>query len=399
MSRIAGLTCAAFLLGAPVQAASLCERLYERLAELPQERHDASQPSGFTGDITRLNLELRAARADLRRLNCTGGSITVIGGGSEAACDALNERIVGLGRDIDAMKAQRLSAPEGGEAGQRQRILNAIDLNRCAEKMEAEPVPISAGEDEQRPFRQPLYPPVQDGTRPIDGFGETPPLRLHDRRNPGWGGAGSGFSGSDAAGTVRTLCVRTCDGAFFPISSQATPEDFARDAESCHQRCPGAPTALYYHSLETQEADEMVSAETGAPYRDLPTAFAYKLRDPSEKSICGCQLNAASVPSQSEPGDPGKSGEPGQPGASSIVSITTRPPAAGASDNGMPVRDGAMPQPEAAAAPAQAQPSDPARPYDPARKVRQVGPSFLPAQESAIDLHQPKSVTPSPDTN
>ena len=393
VSRIAGLACVAVLLGMPAQAATLCERLYQRLADLPLERTAPVQASGFTGDITRLNLELRAARADLRRLDCTDGSIIVIGSPNEAACDALNERIVGLGREIDSMKAQRLSPARSAEGEQRQRILGAIDLNHCAEKVEAAPVPISAGEADQRPFRQPAYPPLDDeALRPLDRLDAPPPLRLHDRRAPGWSLPGSGFSGSAPGGTVRTLCVRTCDGAFFPISSQATADDFARDAESCRQRCPGSPTALYYHSLETQEADEMVSAETGAPYRDLPTAFAYKLRDPQEKSSCGCQLNAASAPAQSEPGDPGKQG------SSSVLSIITPPQAAAPQkDAPAPAPQGA--QPETAAAPVPGQTDDPTRAYDPARKVRQVGPSFLPAQESAIDLHHPKSVTPSPDTN
>ena len=32
-------------------------------------------------------------------------------------------------------------------------------------------------------------------------------------------------------GSYRTMCVRTCDGAYFPISSQASPMGFQRDVE------------------------------------------------------------------------------------------------------------------------------------------------------------------------
>ncbi|WP_170854891.1 DUF2865 domain-containing protein [Xaviernesmea oryzae] len=374
------------------QAATLCDRLYQRLADLPEQRRDDSFTSGFTGDITRLNLELRAARADLRRLGCTSGSIVVIGGTDEASCDALNERIVTLVRDIDGMKAERLHASSHGDDEQRRRILAAIDVNRCEDKDSASALPVSASGEEgsrysDRPQAEDALPPGSSA----DGLGDDgPPLRLRGRPGMGW----------QTEGTVRTLCVRTCDGAFFPISSQATSGDFARDAETCRQRCPGAPTALYYHALETQEAEDMVSAETGAPYRDLPTAFAYKLRDPSEPSSCGCQLSTATGPAQSQPGDPGKTRN------SSMLSITTLPESETSAPSATPDSAAIHPldtapvnaaQAERAASPP-ASPS-PERPYDPSRRVRQIGPSFLPAQESAIDLHHPKTSTPSPETN
>ena len=42
------------------------------------------------------------------------------------------------------------------------------------------------------------------------------------------------------SGTFRTLCVRTCDGFYFPISYATTPARFAEDERTCQRLCPAA---------------------------------------------------------------------------------------------------------------------------------------------------------------
>ncbi len=98
-----------------------------------------------------------------------------------------------------------------------------------------------------------------------------------DEPSPGQGQPQDGAlsRASVPQGNLRTLCVRTCDGYFFPISDHASPQDFARDQQSCEQRCPGAKVELYYHLFPGQEPREMVSATDGTPYTDLANAFRY----------------------------------------------------------------------------------------------------------------------------
>src|SRR5690606_21240858 len=43
---------------------------------------------------------------------------------------------------------------------------------------------------------------------------------------------------SSRYGTFRTLCVRTCDGYYFPISFSTTTERFADDERACRAMCP-----------------------------------------------------------------------------------------------------------------------------------------------------------------
>jgi len=72
----------------------------------------------------------------------------------------------------------------------------------------------------------------------------------------------------------RTLCVRTCDGFYFPISFSTTQSGLARDAQQCQARC-GAPAKLFYHRNPGADVQHMVD-RSGQPYSSLPNAFRYR---------------------------------------------------------------------------------------------------------------------------
>jgi hypothetical protein len=46
--------------------------------------------------------------------------------------------------------------------------------------------------------------------------------------------------------TYRTLCVRLCDGYYFPISHATGQDGFMRDAERCAASC-GSDARLFFH--------------------------------------------------------------------------------------------------------------------------------------------------------
>ncbi len=52
----------------------------------------------------------------------------------------------------------------------------------------------------------------------------------------------------DLNGGYRTLCVRLCDGFYFPISAAAQPGEFARDEETCQRG-----VRLTRHAVRLQE--------------------------------------------------------------------------------------------------------------------------------------------------
>jgi hypothetical protein len=134
-------------------------------------------------------------------------------------------------------------------ASQRNDILRLLSLNRCGNYAAYNSPPPSGG------FFATLF-----------GGGMFSPF-------------GNGYYASpyDAYGgsTYRTLCVRSCDGYYFPISFSTTSDHFAGDQQMCQAMCPGAEVSLYVHHNPGEEVDSMVSL-AGTPYSALPTAFKYR---------------------------------------------------------------------------------------------------------------------------
>ena len=85
--------------------------------------------------------------------------------------------------------------------------------------------------------------------------------------------------------TRRTVCVRTCDGFYWPISFSTTDNYVAQDAIRCHEMCPGTEVALFSYRNPGEEPEDMISL-SGAPYRSMPYAFVF--RDKVDTS-CSCQ--------------------------------------------------------------------------------------------------------------
>lgn len=88
-------------------------------------------------------------------------------------------------------------------------------------------------------------------------------------------------------GTYRTLCVRTCDGYYFPISFKATRSKFSADSVSCLQRCSGAGARLFVHRNPGQEIKSAVDLR-GNRYVDLEHAFRYR-----KELVDGCDCKPA----------------------------------------------------------------------------------------------------------
>ena len=78
------------------------------------------------------------------------------------------------------------------------------------------------------------------------------------------------------------VCVRTCDGSFFPLpyssSSHATRE------EACQALCPNADVSLY--TMPFGGTIDLGVSSTGSPYAELPNAFKFQQ---SYESSCSCR--------------------------------------------------------------------------------------------------------------
>jgi hypothetical protein len=254
-------------------------------------------------------------------------------------------------------------------------------------------------------------------------------------------------------GQFQTLCVRTCDGYYFPISYATGAENFGRDEAQCQAQCPGAK--LFYHATKGETVDQMTSLR-GQAYTDMPNAFKFRKVGANGTPQCTCQRTAGNyttlgnpkeiakpaprvlTPPTVKPSEPVPSGEPEQPTTTKLApaepikpvapvtaeplkpvepAVTTKPtpPASPVETKVEPVKPTetkAEPAPPPASpivepekkpssiiqlgTPAvpkveaeQPKPLSPDKPIDPNRKVRVVGPTFLPDQEGAINLRVP----------
>lgn len=82
--------------------------------------------------------------------------------------------------------------------------------------------------------------------------------------------------------TYRTLCVRMCDGFYFPISYATSSANFTRDAEKCAATC-GGEARLFYYRNPGGDVEDMLDL-TGRAYASYPTAFKYR-----KTLVKGCQ--------------------------------------------------------------------------------------------------------------
>lgn len=85
--------------------------------------------------------------------------------------------------------------------------------------------------------------------------------------------------------TYRTMCVRQCDGYYFPVSFSTLPSQFAADEAQCTERC-AAPSELFVYRNPGEDVEQMVSL-AGKPYSELKNAWLYR-----KKFINGCSCDA-----------------------------------------------------------------------------------------------------------
>lgn len=110
-------------------------------------------------------------------------------------------------------------------------------------------------------------------------------------------GRGSDFGALPFA-TYRTICVRLCDGYFFPVSFSTLQTNFDRDGEECQNKC-AAPAELFYYQNPGGTVDQAISARSQTPYTTLKTAFRYR-----KEYVQGCSCKQAEyTPSPADRGD------------------------------------------------------------------------------------------------
>lgn len=97
--------------------------------------------------------------------------------------------------------------------------------------------------------------------------------------------AASPYHDGDEA-TYSTVCVRLCDGYYWPVSFSTTADNFGRDRVTCERSC-GQPARLFVYRNPGGEPAEMRDLDR-QPYSRLKTAFLYRSKYDAQ---CKCKAD------------------------------------------------------------------------------------------------------------
>jgi hypothetical protein len=333
-----------------------CTQLEAQLAAFDRGANDparAEQIRRLEDSIAKQQTELDRNLATSRRIGCEGGFFLF---GRPAQCGPLNSQIQTQRTNLDRAEAslqqlQSVNAPE--HESQRRAILVALSQNDCG----------------------PQYRAAVTAAQPRGGLFESlfGPNSIFTSPGPGPGGD------LQQSGTYRTICVRTCDGYYYPISFSANPAKFTDDAKVCARSCPNAEVALYAHRNPGEDVNQALSTATQQPYTSLPNAFKYRT---AFDASCSCRAPGESWANALRQAD-----ESIQQGDVVVTEDRARQLSLPRFDaQGKPIRpEPKAKQPTPAAVPSAtpaatpAPDNEPSKP-DPNRKVRAVGPTFIPAR-------------------
>jgi hypothetical protein len=227
----------------------VCGRLEAQLAAIDRgagaDPARAEQTRRIEDTLSKQQGDLDRTQAQWQRLGCQTPSLFSIFANQSPQCGPLNNQIGQMRASIDRTMAELQRSRHGADDEmQRQGVIGALAQNNCG--------PQYAAAAPQRGFFETLF-----GGLGNPG-GAVPPTE------PQLGGSG-----------YRTLCVRSCDGYYFPISFATSPTRFAEDEQTCQRLCPATEAVLYTHRNPGEEVSQAVSS-AGRVYRDLPNAFRYR---------------------------------------------------------------------------------------------------------------------------
>lgn len=115
---------------------------------------------------------------------------------------------------------------------------------------------------------------VQPPPRSIPAYRFQPRYERRLQSRPEVAAEDDEFGPPDSGGPYRTMCVRACDGFYFPLRHNAWRRNFQSDAKSCRSAC-GEEAKLFYYSLRGGSVETMTDL-AGRAYKDLPHAFGYR---------------------------------------------------------------------------------------------------------------------------
>ncbi|HEY0849185.1 MAG TPA: DUF2865 domain-containing protein [Bradyrhizobium sp.] len=243
----------------------VCQRLEVQLATIDRgsgtgDPAKDEQVRRYQEAQARQQAELDRLTQQAKRMGCESSGFFSLFNQNSAQCGPVNNQIQRMRGNLDQITTSLEQLRSGGLGGadrenQRRSVLTALAQNNCG----------------------PQYAAALRDQGPTGFLGG---LFGNNNATPVPGG-----DFSTASGTYRTVCVRTCDGAYFPVSFATVPARFPDDEKTCKALCPATEANLYAYRNPGEDMNQAVST-TGQPYTALPTAFKFRASfDPA----CSCK--------------------------------------------------------------------------------------------------------------
>jgi hypothetical protein len=365
---VATLSVDAVAQGAPDEAPQagavnpICPRLETQLATI--DRGGSGDPGKddqirrFQDAANKQQGELDRVTAQAKRMGCDSTGFFSLFSGKSAQCGPVNDQIQQMRGNLDQITSSLERLRGGGPGGsdrdnQRRSVLLALAQNNCG-------------------------PQYANAARSSGSFLDN--LFGNNNPNPSNPGIAPPADSGPPAGTYRTVCVRSCDGFYFPISFATVPSRFADDERTCRSLCPAAEATLFSYRNPGEDMNSAVSIN-GQPYSSSPNAFHYRTEfNPS----CACKAAGQTWSDALKTIDDKASVDQGDiivtEERAKKMSQPLSKPSSVAQRKGVAAAN--APAPTAADAPAMASDgaatsSDPTSANKP---IRSVGPTFIPAR-------------------
>ena len=337
--------------GAPVNP--MCPRLEAQLATIDRGGGDPAkdeQIRRYQDAAAKQQGELDRVTSQAKRMGCDSSGFFSLFSGQSAQCGPVNTQIQQMRANLEQITTSLERLRTGGLGGadrdnQRRSVLTALAQNNCG------PQYANAARGPGN-FLESLF--GNNNNNPV-----TPP------------GADLGAQ----SGTYRTVCVRSCDGAYFPISFATVPGRFPDDEKTCKALCPAADANLYAYRNPGEDMNQAVSI-SGQPYSSSPNAFRYRQEfNPSCACKAAGQTWSDALKSIDDKAEAEQQGD-------IIVTEESAKKMARPLTKGAATKKGAAATTATAPAPPEASPpaadSTAAAPDN--KPIRSVGPTFIPAR-------------------
>ncbi len=249
-------------LGPANSQAGGCAELAVRITAL--DEGSQSYPNHSGGGTQKQRAELDRAIRSARALGCDRSQFFLFDA-PPAQCPGLNAQIQQMQANLAQSQGGRDPA---GRAAARQQLTARYNAY-CRGQAQ------TAGQTHERGFFETLFGVFTPGGNPFTSD-QHPPIE-EVLPPPGEGLAPHGGS--------QALCVRDCDGGFFPLNMSVRQSDPDQLTGLCQALCPNTAVSVYTRS-PNQDISTAVSLAGDTPYSNMPNALKFeKTFDPA----CTCK--------------------------------------------------------------------------------------------------------------